>query len=203
MAQRIKIGQQSFGLQNHLPILENNVSFAVTAQISGVIQDAAITKTQKYQRDLHSHFPGWHHCEEESLDLSTLQRPSHRTKSSGWPPPTGTWSLPQGPPYGWEMATNRDGRDFFISHLTQAATFEDPRIEGCQINPPTPRNVEMRRDPVLGFGFVAGSEKPVVVRSVTPGGPSEGKLVPGDQIIMINEEPVSSAPRERVIDLVR
>lgn len=35
--------------------------------------------------------------------------------------------------------------------------------------PPAPRKVEMRRDPVLGFGFVAGSEKPVVVRSVTPG----------------------------------
>uniref|UniRef100_A0A8C5M2N5 FERM and PDZ domain-containing protein 4 n=1 Tax=Leptobrachium leishanense TaxID=445787 RepID=A0A8C5M2N5_9ANUR len=101
------------------------------------------------------------------------------------------------------MATNRDGRDFFLSHLTQSATFEDPRIESCQVNSPTPRNVEMRRDPVLGFGFVAGSEKPVVVRSVTPGGPSEGKLVPGDQIIMINDEPVSSAPRERVIDLVR
>ncbi|XP_072270491.1 FERM and PDZ domain-containing protein 4 isoform X3 [Pyxicephalus adspersus] len=101
------------------------------------------------------------------------------------------------------MATNRDGRDFFISHLTQTGTFEDQRIESCQINPPVPRNVEMRRDPVLGFGFVAGSEKPVVVRSVTPGGPSEGKLVPGDQIIMINEEPVSNAPRERVIDLVR
>ncbi|KAK0135183.1 FERM and PDZ domain-containing protein 4 [Merluccius polli] len=61
----------------------------------------------------------------------------------------------------------------------------------------------MRRDPVLGFGFVAGSEKPVVVRSVTPGGPSEGRLVPGDEIVMINDEPVSSAPRERVIDLVR
>ncbi|EPY74579.1 hypothetical protein CB1_001960003 [Camelus ferus] len=60
----------------------------------------------------------------------------------------------------------------------------------------------MRRDPVLGFGFVAGSEKPVVVRSVTPGGPSEGKLIPGDQIVMINDEPVSAAPRERVIDLV-
>ncbi|MEQ2174049.1 FERM and PDZ domain-containing protein 4 [Goodea atripinnis] len=59
----------------------------------------------------------------------------------------------------------------------------------------------MRRDPVLGFGFVAGSEKPVVVRSVTPGGPSEGKLLAGDEIIMINDEPVSSAPRERVIDL--
>ncbi|KAJ3591552.1 hypothetical protein NHX12_006685 [Muraenolepis orangiensis] len=60
----------------------------------------------------------------------------------------------------------------------------------------------MRRDPVLGFGFVAGSEKPVVVRSVTPGGPSEGRLVPGDEIVMINDEAVGSAPRERVIDLV-
>ncbi|XP_041272423.1 FERM and PDZ domain-containing protein 4 [Onychostruthus taczanowskii] len=101
------------------------------------------------------------------------------------------------------MTANRDGRDYFISHMTQSATFEDPRIESCQITPPTPRKVEMRRDPVLGFGFVAGSEKPVVVRSVTPGGPSEGKLIPGDQIIMINDEPVSTAPRERVIDLVR
>lgn len=35
------------------------------------------------------------------------------------------------------------------------------------------------------------------------GGPSEGKLLPGDEIIMINDEPVSAAPRERVIDLVR
>lgn len=38
---------------------------------------------------------------------------------------------------------------------------------------------------------------------VCAGGPSEGKLLPGDEIIMINDEPVSSAPRERVIDLVR
>uniref|UniRef100_A0A8C6KE43 FERM and PDZ domain containing 4 n=1 Tax=Nothobranchius furzeri TaxID=105023 RepID=A0A8C6KE43_NOTFU len=78
-------------------------------------------------------------------------------------------------------------------------------IRGVHLDgvPPAPRLVEMRRDPVLGFGFVAGSEKPVVVRSVTPGGPSEGKLLPGDEIIMINDEPVSSAPRERVIDLVR
>ncbi|XP_027581038.1 FERM and PDZ domain-containing protein 4 isoform X1 [Pipra filicauda] len=127
----------------------------------------------------------------------------HRNKSSGWPHPSGTWSLNQGTPYGWEMTANRDGRDYFISHMTQSATFEDPRIESCQITPPAPRKVEMRRDPVLGFGFVAGSEKPVVVRSVTPGGPSEGKLIPGDQIIMINDEPVSTAPRERVIDLVR
>ncbi|MGH0157235.1 UNVERIFIED_CONTAM: hypothetical protein FKN15_033639 [Acipenser sinensis] len=87
--------------------------------------------------------------------------------------------------------------------MTPTSLFEEVQFEGNQLIPPAPRKVDMRRDPVLGFGFVAGSEKPVVVRSVTPGGPSEGRLVPGDQIIMINDEPVSTAARERVIDLVR
>uniref|UniRef100_A0A8C4IN71 FERM and PDZ domain containing 4 n=1 Tax=Dicentrarchus labrax TaxID=13489 RepID=A0A8C4IN71_DICLA len=126
-----------------------------------------------------------------------------RTKSSGWPPPSGTWSSSQGPPNGWDMGSNREGRDCYINHVSQSSSLEEVRLDGDKFVPPAPRKVEMRRDPVLGFGFVAGSEKPVVVRSVTPGGPSEGKLIPGDEIIMINDEPVSSAPRERVIDLVR
>uniref|UniRef100_A0A3B4ZQS3 FERM and PDZ domain containing 4 n=1 Tax=Stegastes partitus TaxID=144197 RepID=A0A3B4ZQS3_9TELE len=128
---------------------------------------------------------------------------NHRTKSSGWPPPSGTWSASQGPPNGWDMGSNREGRDCYINHVSQSNSLEEVRLDGDKFVPPAPRKVEMRRDPVLGFGFVAGSEKPVVVRSVTPGGPSEGKLIPGDEIIMINDEPVSSAPRERVIDLVR
>ncbi|KAM9850658.1 FERM and PDZ domain-containing protein 4-like [Aulostomus maculatus] len=127
----------------------------------------------------------------------------HRTKSSGWPPPSGTWNASQGPPNGWDMGTSREGRDCYINHVSQSSSLEEVRLDGDKFVPPAPRKVEMRRDPVLGFGFVAGSEKPVVVRSVTPGGPSEGKLIPGDEIIMINDEPVSSAPRERVIDLVR
>ncbi|XP_023991256.2 FERM and PDZ domain-containing protein 4-like [Salvelinus sp. IW2-2015] len=101
------------------------------------------------------------------------------------------------------MATNRDGRDFYINHVSQSSSLEEVRLDGDTFVPPAPRKVEMKRDPVLGFGFVAGSEKPVVVRSVTPGGPSEGRLTPGDEIIMINDELVSSAPREMVIDLVR
>ncbi|XP_030642442.1 FERM and PDZ domain-containing protein 4 [Chanos chanos] len=101
------------------------------------------------------------------------------------------------------MASSREGRDSFINHISQSSSLEEVRLDVEKLVPPAPRKVEMRRDPVLGFGFVAGSEKPVVVRSVTPGGPSEGKLVPGDEIIMINEETVSAAPRERVIDLVR
>lgn len=34
-------------------------------------------------------------------------------------------------------------------------------------------------------------------------GPSNGKLYPGDHILAINQELVSDAPREKVIDLVR
>nr|XP_057906515.1 FERM and PDZ domain-containing protein 4-like isoform X4 [Doryrhamphus excisus] len=126
----------------------------------------------------------------------------HKNKTSGWPPPGPTsWGGLQGPPYSWDSMNNsRDGRNCLTNQVSQSSSLEEVHLDGL---PPAPRLVEMRRDPVLGFGFVAGSEKPVVVRSVTPGGPSEGKLLPGDEIIMINDEPVSSAPRERVIDLVR
>lgn len=41
---------------------------------------------------------------------------------------------------------------------------------------PEPRSVTLERSPVMGFGFVAGSEKPVVVRFVTEGGPSVEKV---------------------------
>ncbi|XP_074483381.1 FERM and PDZ domain-containing protein 4-like isoform X2 [Sebastes fasciatus] len=126
----------------------------------------------------------------------------HKSKMSGWPPPgPGSWGGLQGPPYSWDsMNSTREGRDCLTNQVSQSSSLEEVHLDGV---PPAPRLVEMRRDPVLGFGFVAGSEKPVVVRSVTPGGPSEGKLLPGDEIILINDEPVSSAPRERVIDLVR
>ncbi|XP_055360126.1 FERM and PDZ domain-containing protein 4-like isoform X2 [Betta splendens] len=123
----------------------------------------------------------------------------HKNKMTGWPPPgPGSWAGLQGPPYSWDSMNST--RDCLTSQVSQSSSLEEVHLDSL---PPAPRLVEMRRDPVLGFGFVAGSEKPVVVRSVTPGGPSEGKLLPGDEIIMINDEPVGSAPRERVIDLVR
>ncbi|XP_061667081.1 FERM and PDZ domain-containing protein 4-like [Syngnathoides biaculeatus] len=131
---------------------------------------------------------------------SDMSLACHKNKTSGWPPP-GSWGALQGPPYSWDsMNCNREGQNCLNNQESQSSSLEEVHLDRL---PPVPRLVEMRRDPVLGFGFVAGSEKPVVVRSVTPGGPSEGKLLPGDEIIMINDEPVTSAPRERVIDLVR
>ncbi|KAF6090420.1 FERM and PDZ domain containing 3 [Phyllostomus discolor] len=76
-------------------------------------------------------------------------------------------------------------------------------MECEQLPAETLRQVTIHRDPIYGFGFVADSERPVVVRSVRPGGPAEDKLLTGDQIVAINEEDVSEAPRERFIELIR
>ena len=57
----------------------------------------------------------------------------------------------------------------YSSHLNKTTTYEDPR-KWASFDPteeeevPEPRQVELNRDPELGFGFVAGSEKPVIVR---------------------------------------
>ena len=51
----------------------------------------------------------------------------------------------------------------FGSHLNKTTTYEDPRKDWGE-EPPQPREVQLTRHPDLGFGFVAGSEKPVIVR---------------------------------------
>ncbi|XP_029021934.1 FERM and PDZ domain-containing protein 3 isoform X2 [Betta splendens] len=76
-------------------------------------------------------------------------------------------------------------------------------MDSGTLSPASARQVTIQRHPTQGFGFIAGSQRPVIVRSVSADGPSLGKLLPGDQILAINEETVSDAPRERVIDLVR
>ncbi|XP_029836745.2 uncharacterized protein LOC8040054 isoform X3 [Ixodes scapularis] len=128
----------------------------------------------------------------------------HETRTSSWLPPVDSWSSScTGLPYGWEAAVDKNGRSYFINHVSKTTTYEDPRKDYEEEPPPSPREVELLRDPQLGFGFVAGSEKPVIVRFVTEGGPSEHKLQPGDQILGINGEDVKCAPREHVIELVK
>lgn len=62
---------------------------------------------------------------------------------------------------------------------------------------------EPRSEEEAMLGQSATVFSPALHSHLSPGGPSEGKLIPGDQIVMINDESVSAAPRERVIDLVR
>lgn len=51
----------------------------------------------------------------------------------------------------------------FFSHITKTTRYEDPRTDLAEESP-QPRLVTLKRHPELGFGFVAGSEKPVIVR---------------------------------------
>ena len=53
-----------------------------------------------------------------------------------------------------------------FSHINKTSTYEDPRKWGAAEaeEVPEPRSVTLGRHQELGFGFVAGSEKPVIVR---------------------------------------
>jgi hypothetical protein len=64
---------------------------------------------------------------------------------------------------------NKIFKNLIYSHVNKTTTYEDPRKDFDEEPPPMPREIELIRDPVLGFGFVAGSEKPVIVRFVKEG----------------------------------
>ncbi|KAH8358936.1 hypothetical protein KR093_003372 [Drosophila rubida] len=128
---------------------------------------------------------------------------NHLTQSSGWLPACEDWSKHEELTYGWERAIDSKGRSYYINHLNKTTTYETPECIRWDEHPPEPRLVLLLRSASLGFGFVAGSERPVIVRFVTEGGPSIGKLQPGDQILAVNGEDVKDAPRDHVIQLVR
>ncbi|XP_076595141.1 FERM and PDZ domain-containing protein 3 isoform X6 [Chaetodon auriga] len=100
------------------------------------------------------------------------------------------------------MAKVQDGHTNACDSSEMLEESQDGMDSGT-LSPASARQVTIQRHPIQGFGFIAGSQRPVIVRSVSADGPSFGKLLPGDQILAINEETVSDAPRERVIDLVR
>ncbi|XP_015790098.1 uncharacterized protein LOC107366965 isoform X2 [Tetranychus urticae] len=128
---------------------------------------------------------------------------NHVNQTTSWLPPIDSWDAGDPClPYGWEIACDAEGKNYYINHLNKTTTYEDPRKDDDD-PPPQPREVELFRHPEWGFGFVAGSEKPVIVRSVKEGGPSDDKLLPGDQILKINGIDMIRAPREEVIEMVK
>ncbi|KAK3923091.1 FERM and PDZ domain-containing protein 4, partial [Frankliniella fusca] len=150
----------------------------------------------------------WASSTAESLACGGAAGHSHLTRSSSWLPPPEAWPYAGGDlPFGWEQAVDANGKPYYINHVNRTTSYQDPRScrawRGEAEEAPAPRTVRLLRHPDQGFGFVAGSERPVIVRFVTEGGPSEGQLQPGDQILCINGEDVKDAPRDRVIQLVR
>uniref|UniRef100_A0A915B8E5 FERM and PDZ domain-containing protein 4 n=1 Tax=Parascaris univalens TaxID=6257 RepID=A0A915B8E5_PARUN len=121
----------------------------------------------------------------------------HSTLSSYWFPPRASWNCSLGLPYAWEQAVDSTGTLYFINHLTRETTYEDPRQTASR------RTVHLYRDPKCGYGFVAASQRPVVVQFVSPAGPSSGKLFVNDQILSVNGIDVGDADKEKVVDLIR
>lgn len=61
--------------------------------------------------------------------------------------------------------------------MNKTTTYEAPICYQYDEKPPEPRLVVLNRSQKMGFGFVAGSERPVIVRFVTEGGPSVHKVM--------------------------
>lgn len=126
---------------------------------------------------------------------------NHNNKTSQWIPPRSNWPLVGDLPFGWESARDKNGKDYYINHRSCTTTQDDPF--DLEEAPPEQRDVVLVRDTALGFGFIAGSERPVVIRSVTEGGPSIEKLLPGDEIMRVNGEDVKNSDRQYIIDKIR
>ncbi|XP_068703359.1 uncharacterized protein [Montipora foliosa] len=132
-----------------------------------------------------------------------------RTRSTHWFPPPELWMSKLGLPYAWEAALDGQNKTYYINHVTRTTTREDPRSEADQVDhdfpmiPSQTRWIEVIRDANIGFGFVAGSEKPVVIRSVIPNGPSHEKLFANDQILKVNGKDVRDFPQADVINLIK
>ncbi|XP_060687916.1 FERM and PDZ domain-containing protein 1-like [Hemiscyllium ocellatum] len=72
-----------------------------------------------------------------------------------------------------------------------------------QPSSPLKVTVKIIKDPLLDYGFMVSEDSPVCVKSVTAGGPGEGKLFPGDQILQINDMPLNTISQERIDNIIR
>ncbi|XP_022595635.1 FERM and PDZ domain-containing protein 1 [Seriola dumerili] len=73
-----------------------------------------------------------------------------------------------------------------------------------QRNYPFRFNVQIQRDETLNsHGLTLSSQTPIVVQEVTPGGPADGRLVPGDQLVKINNVAVDDLTPEQAAEIIR
>ncbi|XP_033481105.2 uncharacterized protein frmpd1a [Epinephelus lanceolatus] len=64
--------------------------------------------------------------------------------------------------------------------------------------------VQIQRDPNLNsHGLNLSSQNPILVQEVTPGGPADGRLVPGDQLVKINNIAVEDLTPEQAAEIIR
>nr|XP_057924319.1 FERM and PDZ domain-containing protein 1 isoform X2 [Doryrhamphus excisus] len=73
-----------------------------------------------------------------------------------------------------------------------------------QRNSPFRLNVLIQQDPNFrSHGLTLSSHTPILVEAVTPGGPADGRLVPGDQLLKINNVTVDDLTSEQAAEIIR
>ncbi|XP_027875077.1 FERM and PDZ domain-containing protein 1 [Xiphophorus couchianus] len=73
-----------------------------------------------------------------------------------------------------------------------------------QRNYPFRFNVQIQKDPDLNsHGLTLSSQIPILVQEVTTGGPADGRLVPGDQLVKINNVAVDDLTPEQAAEIIR
>ncbi|XP_037546376.1 FERM and PDZ domain-containing protein 1 [Nematolebias whitei] len=73
-----------------------------------------------------------------------------------------------------------------------------------QRNYPFRFNVQIQRDPDLNcHGLILSSQTPILVQEITAGGPADGRLVPGDQLVKINNVAVDDLTPEQAAEIIR
>ncbi|XP_055034644.2 uncharacterized protein frmpd1b [Misgurnus anguillicaudatus] len=73
-----------------------------------------------------------------------------------------------------------------------------------QQNFPVKVTVEVNKDAVLdSHGFTLSPQHPLLVRDITIGGPADGRLIPGDQILKVNNKAIEDLSPENVEQMIR
>ncbi|KAF6738606.1 FERM and PDZ domain-containing protein 1 [Oryzias melastigma] len=96
-------------------------------------------------------------------------------------------------------------RSHSLSRDRAAADGKPAGSSGCDHrNYPFRFNVQIQRDPNLNsHGFTLSSQSPILVEEVTPGGPADGRLVPSDQLVKINNVAVDDLTPEQAAEIIR
>ncbi|XP_060740971.1 FERM and PDZ domain-containing protein 1 isoform X1 [Tachysurus vachellii] len=76
--------------------------------------------------------------------------------------------------------------------------------DGGQQHFPVKATVEVIRDAVLdSHGFTLSTQLPLLVRDVIPGGPADGRLLQGDQVLKVNNKAIDDLSPEYVNNMIR